>query len=48
VHENENGDGNQMLQIVEQQQEEELESMWDAAGRAAESGLFGDGSDDGF
>ena len=48
VHENENGDGNQMLQIVEQQEEEELESMWDAAGRAAESGLFGDGSDDGF
>ena len=46
VHENENGDGKQMMQIVEQQ-EEEL-SMWDAAGRAAESGLFGDGSDDGF
>ena len=44
VHENENGDGKQMMQIVEQQ-EEEL-SMWDA--ERAGSGLFGDGSDDGF
>ena len=45
VHENENGDGKQMMQIVEQQ-EEELDSMWDA--ERAGSGLFGDGSDDGF
>ena len=46
MHENENGDGKQMMQIVEQQEEEELQNMWDA--ERAGSGLFGDGSDDGF